>query len=179
MFAAVLFLTVGGVMVYSALKGISVTDVLKGVTGDVLDPRGGSTFTPGGSSSTGGSGPGILDTENLPGGFPGTPYKGPKAELLARLENVARTQFNLSITSRCRSAAENAAVGGSSTSLHKECRAFDASGRATDMAAFFDYVVEHHRHDVIEVFFDPKGAVKRGFRIPAIGGHDDHVHVGA
>jgi len=32
---------------------------------------------------------------------------------------------------------------------------------------------------VIELFYDPVGAWKNGLRIPAIGGHDDHVHVAA
>lgn len=30
-----------------------------------------------------------------------------------------------------------------------------------------------------ELFYDPLGAIKRGQRIPAIGGHDDHVHIAA
>lgn len=43
MFAAIALITVGGIMVYSALKGIGLTDVVAGVTGEPLDPKGGNT----------------------------------------------------------------------------------------------------------------------------------------
>lgn len=171
MTAAIALIAVGFMMLVSAFKGISILDVLRGEEGDKLDPKGGAPAGVG------------LNTGGLPGGLPvpggaasGTSFKGPKADLLAHLATVARNNFHLTITDVCRSPD---AGYGSSTSLHHSCRAFDASGAAADMTAFFDYVEQNHRNQVQELFYDPRGAIKRGFTIPAIGGHDDHVHVGA
>lgn len=43
--AALALITVGGIMVYSALKGLSLTDVVAGLTGDTLDAKGGGLFS--------------------------------------------------------------------------------------------------------------------------------------
>jgi hypothetical protein len=40
-------LTIGGILVYSGLKGLSVLEVLAGAKGKPLDPRGGRARTPG------------------------------------------------------------------------------------------------------------------------------------
>lgn len=45
-------LTVGGVLVYSGFKGLSIIETLAGGTGTPLDPRGGTRGRPGGSTPT-------------------------------------------------------------------------------------------------------------------------------
>lgn len=51
----------------------------------------------------------------------------------------------------------------------------DADGAYADAAA----LDEPGGGRIVELFYDPLGAWKNGIRIPAIGGHDDHVHVAA
>lgn len=51
MTAAIGLITIGGLLTVSALKGISILDLLRGVAGDPLDPKGGG-FTGGGTAST-------------------------------------------------------------------------------------------------------------------------------
>jgi hypothetical protein len=50
-------LTIGGVLVYSGLKGLSILDVLAGRTGSPLDPRGGQPRVRRGSPDYQGTGP--------------------------------------------------------------------------------------------------------------------------
>lgn len=75
MFAAIGLITIGGIMVYSALKGITITDVLAGVTGDPIDARGGTPVDPnsaGGALTTPPSStPDTPGTQGSPGGLPG------------------------------------------------------------------------------------------------------------
>jgi hypothetical protein len=55
MAAAIVLITIGSVMAISAVKGISVADVLKGVTGGHIDPKGGATGSePNATQSVGG-----------------------------------------------------------------------------------------------------------------------------
>jgi hypothetical protein len=53
MAAALLVLTLGGIMVYSALTGTSITEVLAGQKNDTLDAQGGSKITPTTGTGTG------------------------------------------------------------------------------------------------------------------------------
>lgn len=49
------------------------------------------------------------------------------------------------------------------------------AGTPKQMAKFFDRSAK--MQSPTELFYDPKGAIKNGQRIPLIGGHADHVHV--
>lgn len=59
-------------------------------------------------------------------------------------------------------------------SYHYQARAVDVAGSPAQMAKFFDTL---HGTRPTELFYDPRGGVKNGRDIPAIGGHSDHVHV--
>lgn len=181
MTAALALITLGFLMVLSALRGVSIVEVLEGKKGNPLDSQGGAPPDP---SSAGTMLLGSGATGNTLGQLPGpSNFYGPHADTLTTLAAVAVHQFHLTLSSVCRSAADNARAGGADHSNHLinaegKCKAFDASGNPVDMGAFFDYVAENYRHDITELFYDPRGAIKNGFTIPAIGGHDDHVHVG-
>jgi hypothetical protein len=45
LFVPVVLISVGGIMVYSAIKGLSVLEVFSGAKGDALNPRGGSPYS--------------------------------------------------------------------------------------------------------------------------------------
>lgn len=60
-------LTIGGVLVYSGIKGLSILEVLAGETGTPLDPRGGRHTVGDTKGSTGGVGP-ALGPMNTPQG---------------------------------------------------------------------------------------------------------------
>lgn len=59
-------------------------------------------------------------------------------------------------------------------SYHYSGRAFDAAGSASAMGKFYN---EMSKTNPTELFYDPKGGMKHGRNIGAIGGHGDHVHV--
>lgn len=65
-------------------------------------------------------------------------------------------------------------------SLHYVGRAIDVAGSAQGMARFFRAYERHaqNRMGVCELFYDPLGAYDNGRRIPSIGGHGNHVHIG-
>lgn len=155
---AIGLITIGTLLVASALKGVSIPALLSGVAGDILDPSGN---LPDPTVETPTSGP-------TPLGKPTTRFKGPKAELLEYLAGEATGRFHLTIGDVCR--AKNANYG-AKNSLHKECRAFDASGKPADMMAYAKFA--HATPGVDEVFYDPAGWKAPGFD------HDDHVHTGA
>lgn len=164
MAAAIAILTLGIILVYSALKGIGITDILAGATGKTLDPQGGR----------GGSFPGVVSggvdaVADAVTGEKGE-YKGPNAATLMALEREAVTNYDLKITDRCR--PQNAAYG-AKNSRHKQCRAFDASGSAEDMRAFAIRAKEVVSKLGGRVYYDPLGWVAPGFS------HGDHVHVDA
>jgi hypothetical protein len=160
-------------MVASALTGQSIADVFRNFTGG-LNPAGGRG---------GNAGANIPVQPGAAGAIPGlgsTPtgklagYKGPNATTLEQLHAVATTKFHLSLTNLCRSAAHNAAVGGSKTSFHLQCRAGDYVGSVADRVAFARYAKPIL--DGIpggEVFCDQAGMVAPGFD------HSDHTHIGA
>lgn len=62
-------------------------------------------------------------------------------------------------------------------SWHYKGRAADVAGSPQQMAAFFNAALARYGSHLIELFYDPLGAIKNGARIPAIGGHSDHVHI--
>ncbi len=59
-------------------------------------------------------------------------------------------------------------------SLHYQGRAFDAAGKPSTMARFYD---EMAQTNPTQLFYDPKGAYLNGQPHRAIGGHGDHVHL--
>lgn len=61
-------------------------------------------------------------------------------------------------------------------SNHYKGLAIDAAGTPAKMAAFFDSMVKRFGPKIKELFYDPKGGIKDGKKIGAIGGHGDHVH---
>lgn len=154
-------ITAGGVMVYTAFKGIGVVDVFAGDipkagafigTPDARDANKRNAPTPPANTGTG-------------------IFRGPHALELEALRVVAVQRFHLTANNVCRSAEENRAAGGSPTSLHLACRAADYTGKPTDMMAFARFA--HALPWIDEVFYDPAGYTAPGYD------HSDHVHVGA
>lgn len=187
--AAIFTLTMGAILVYSALKGEGLVDVFKGVTGNPLDPSGGhlssdQTQVLGGDPTT--SGQGILNT--VPGsgasageghGVSGSAthvYSGPNAALLDQLEYAAVHQFGLTITSRNRSAQ---LIG--HADYHNANRAFDASGLPTRMAAYARWATQNYGSSLLECFYAPaKITWKNGRNMyPAVYDLPTHVHTAA
>lgn len=90
LFMPVALITVGGIMVYSALKGVGITDVFAGITGEKLDPKGGNltparSAAPGSGSAQGTPGAGgALGTPPL-GGFTGGGSVGALEQELNRM----------------------------------------------------------------------------------------------
>lgn len=97
---------------------------------------------------------------NVPAGATGT---------LAAAERMAQA-MGLQITST---------TGGrhATNSWHYQGRAFDSAGSAQQMAAFFRAALKKYGSNILELFYDPLGAIKNGQSIPAIGDHSDHVHL--
>lgn len=62
-------------------------------------------------------------------------------------------------------------------SWHYKGRAADVAGSPGQMAAFFNAALARYGSHLLELFYDPLGAIKDGHRIGAIGGHSDHVHI--
>lgn len=62
-------------------------------------------------------------------------------------------------------------------SWHYKGRAADVAGSPAQMAAFFNAALAKYGSNLLELFYDPLGAIDNGQRIPAIGGHSDHVHI--
>ncbi len=59
-------------------------------------------------------------------------------------------------------------------SYHYRGRAIDVSGSRSAMSQFY---TEMARTNPTELFYDPRGGIKNGRNIGAIGGHGNHVHV--
>lgn len=118
MAAAIILITIGSVMAISAVEGIGITDVLKGVMGGKIDPRGGSGATtstdpnaPPDASPTDPVGAGI--TSNPLGGLTGTTTIDgkPVANWIAKVVLWARTHgWTGQVTSGVRTAAEQSAA---------------------------------------------------------------------
>jgi phage-related protein len=62
-------------------------------------------------------------------------------------------------------------------SWHYKGRAADVAGTPAQMAAFYKAALGRYDGKLLELFYDPVGAIKNGQSIPAIGGHSDHVHI--
>lgn len=175
---AIVFIAVGGVLVASALSGQSIADVFANFTGV---PEGRSFDLPASGAGTGGDFPAdpaaagnVPNVDTNLSTITHHGLKGPNAAKLEALANVAEQRFHLSVGSVCRSAAHNAAVGGSDTSFHLQCRAFDSTGTVANRVAFARYAqAALSGVSGAEVFCDQAGMVAPGFD------HSDHVHVGA
>lgn len=175
---AIFALVAGGVIALSALKGISIADALKGALGGKLNPAG--SKSPVTSSATGvGAGDVSADDNIITGAITGGAlgalggtgqFKGPNAAKLEALRKVLENRFHLKIIQICR--PQNATYG-AADSLHKSCRAMDASGKVADMIAAARYCKTLPW--VSEVFCDQAGMPAANFP----GGHTDHMHVGA
>lgn len=162
--AAVALIIAGFTLVYSALTGKSLAEI---VSGDAL-PH----LNPAGGKGGGGSDPGAGSQPTGPGGQgapdPKHEFKGPHAAQLRALAELAGTHYHLRISQICR--PQNATYG-APDSLHKQCRAFDSVGTVADRVAFARYA--KGLPWVSQVFCDQAGMVAPGYD------HSDHVHVGA
>lgn len=100
-------------------------------------------------------------------GVGGTLPPGAPASLRAAMALAQR--MGLTITST---------TGGSHTSgsYHYAGRAFDASGPAARMAAYYQAAKARWGRNITELFYDPLGGIDNGVEIGAIGGHGGHVH---
>lgn len=94
------------------------------------------------------------------------PASGSNREKLDYASNLARS-MGLTITST---------TGGKHApgSYHYQGRAIDVAGSPAQMAKFYDAL---RNTRPTELFYDPRGGIKNGNQIGAIGGHGDHVHV--
>lgn len=170
MFAAVALITLGMVLIWSAVKGLGITDLFTGAAGDPLDPKGGG--------QAGSTVPGA-DPEHPPLTSPSDiPYTGNNAILLWNLEQTGRERFHLTVSSRCRTTAENQGAGGAERSNHLcvdvdgkcRCRACDMTGTVANRVAFARYA---KAQGCPEVFCDQAGMSDPNFD------HSDHVHIGS
>lgn len=187
MAAALLVLTVGGIMVFSAIRGHSITDILNGIAGfptDQFDPASVNTFDPASSSGSspitsqvGGATPFAGSVQCGSIAFP----SGPQAALLRALAGAAQNTFHLTITSTC---SGNHVPG----SYHFKGEAFDASGSEANMRAFASYIANTplYANSVSELIHNPGFAIKDGkpvngpvFYSAVWLGHKNHVHVAA
>lgn len=168
-FAVPIFvITAGFTLVYSALKGIGLTEIFAGVTGDALNPKGVSR------SAGGGGGADTADAGTATGGATATgdvgSFKGAHAADLRAIEKVAHSNFHLTTTNTCRTPAENARVGGSPTSDHVKCAAMDEAGSVQNRVAFARWAKKNYPQ--AQVFCDQAGMFAPGYD------HSDHTHVG-
>jgi hypothetical protein len=145
------------------------TQMLKGGGGMSADPTGRNrdSFEPGGTRGPGGApspAPGGTGSASGPAGA--FPASGSLQEKLDWASKTAKS-MGLTITST---------TGGTHApgSYHYKGRAIDVAGPASTMAKFYDLL---HNTRPTELFYDPRGGVKNGQDIGAIGGHGDHVHV--
>jgi hypothetical protein len=112
-----------------------------------------------------------------PAGVPGSrdtfesgPVQGPSGG-----SNSAKLQWAME-TARKMGLTITSTTGGKHApgSYHYQSRAIDVAGSPSQMAAYYDVM---RRQNPTELFYDPRGGVKHGRDIGAIGGHGDHVHV--
>lgn len=160
--AAIALIVAGFVFVYSALKGLTLPEVLGGMTGVKLDARGGNARTGGGTSVTG-----AAAADAIAGADPEGVFKGPNAKLLRYVTDVGKKQYHLRVSQICR--PQNASYG-APNSLHKECRAVDMVGAVSDRVAWARWI--HSSYPVLEVFCDQAGLSAPGYD------HSDHAHAG-
>ena len=110
--------------------------------------------------------PGHSGRDTFEPGAVGGPSGGSNSAKLQWAMDTAR-KLGLTITST---------TGGTHApgSYHYQSRAIDVAGSPAQMARYYD-VMKAQRPT--ELFYDPKGGIKYGNEIGAIGGHGDHVHV--
>lgn len=192
--AGFLITTLGGVMVYSALTGTGIADVLAGKKQDTLDARGGSRITIGGTSAGADAAAAASGDDLIPGigggglvgggptGGKSYGFAGPSAALLESLARAATDRFNLRITST---------FGGNhvSGSYHFKRRAFDCAGSEADMRAYARYVLQVNEQTggkIMELIHNPGPCIKNGRVVNGNTifagvweGHRDHDHVAA
>lgn len=181
-----LVITLGGVMIFSALTGTSITDVVAGKRSTTLDSRGGSqvdlaagaigTDMLGGSAVSAITGSGGKVASGVPQPLS---FQGPGAALLLELAHIAQTNFDLTITAT----TNGTHVPGSN---HGKGRAFDAAGSEANMRAYANYVASTHRPEILELIHNPGIAIKDGQIVNGAIvyamvwlGHRDHVHTAA
>lgn len=180
MVPALLIITIGGIMVYSALTGTPIVDVVAGrKSGNPLDSKGGNTVKfSDGTQSPDLSTPTISGTPPSSGGNGKFP-SGPNAALLTELSGIAVSRFHLRIGST---------TGGNHVpgSYHYQGRAFDADGSEADMRAFAQFVFAQYGTRIAELIHNPGPAIKDGKSVsgPIVYaavwlGHRNHVHVAA
>lgn len=154
--------TKAAVQRYQRAHGLSADGIVGNNTGRSLFNTRNQDFwdgRPDGGRGTGGTG----GAGGVPGNFP---VNGSNRQKLDYAANLAR-QMGLTITST---------TGGRHTpgSYHYRGRAIDVAGSPAQMAAYYNRLAGTRP---TELFYDPRGGIKNGQQIGAIGGHRDHVHV--
>jgi hypothetical protein len=146
------------------------TQMLKGGGGAPAgggDPTGRNkdTFEP----APGGAKPGAT-----PGAAPGA-ATGPAGAFPANGSNREKLDWAMK-TAQGMGLRITSTTGGTHTpgSYLYKGRAVDVAGSPAQMAKFFDTL---RGTRPTELFYDPRGGIKNGQSIGAIGGHGDHVHV--
>jgi len=94
MTAAFLLLTIGGIMVVSSLRGISIVDTLRGEFGNTLDPSGGKAEVSSSATASPGSSGGRVEASAVGG----APSGSPKAIIDSRVIPVAARILGTNIT---------------------------------------------------------------------------------
>lgn len=152
--------TKAAVEAYQRKQGLQVDGVVGNNTGRaIFNSRNADLWD--GKPAGGGNRPGT--TQGVPANFP---VNGTNRQKLDYATNLAR-QMGLTITST---------TGGKHTpgSYHYRGRAIDVAGDPATMGRFYDRL---RGTNPTELFHDPKGGIKNGQSIGAIGGHGRHVHV--
>jgi Lysozyme like domain len=113
------------------------------------------------------------------GGGGGHAPAAPERIDLRELATIARSRFDLTI--REFEPFDDVDPVHTSTSWHYKNRAFDASGSTQEMSRFADWVADHYRTQLKELFWNgpnPRN-VKNGEPVGQwfVPGHTDHVHV--
>lgn len=186
MFAPILAAMVGTVLMYAAIKNVSVQqalhDLLISGTGEPSAAQWPWETSPAAVGNLVNQGLGQAASPNSPGA-----PQVIKSGLLIHLGHVAEG-MGLRV-SECDAPGAPARWGPvhqvhTAGSLHYQHRAFDASGTAIQMAAFTAYC-RHYTSQLAELIHNPGGAVKNGHAVsgPGVfgavwGQHTNHVHVG-
>lgn len=163
--------TLAAVRKYQQDKGLTVDGIVGQQTwGSFFGmkvPPGSEMLRGGGASggSTGGSS-GSSGTSSAPVSGVGSPGASNSAKLRWAMDLAKK--LGLTITST---------TGGQHApgSYHYSGRAIDVAGSPAAMAKYYDIIAA--KTSPTELFYDPRGGIKHGAQIGAIGGHGDHVHV--
>ena len=158
---------------------------------------GGGVSGGGGTTSSGGTGgatsapSGTSSPQTPPGEIPKSFKDAEKAELTAaekadvawdsltpQLQQAAMIAKAMGLTITSGAEGHDGDGVHTSGSNHYSGRAIDVAGSPEAMARFYD-TMNQLDPQARELFYDPRGGIKNGSEIGAIGGHGDHVHYAA